>query len=292
MKKPLVCTFALVGLLGSLSSHANAPVSVTSKEYKVLLTPSLFASNPQSAASSLLQALQTRLAQLNFDKTVTGSFDVDATDQVSYYDTANSCVLHGNGYALRTRSGSDNDIEFKYRHPDEELSYYTDVTGTGKNASSKLETDVSPNSLVYSHSTEQDPAKSSTPATVSALISQFSGASTLSAYGSQTLTAVNGLNLTQQEYEGPSSDIGQSTADFTLTLWYIGNSSTPALAELSFRVKADSSSYFTTPVLQRSQVLLQAISTLSGWELSPSTTKEAWVYSYQSASYPKGFCSN
>ncbi|HEY0199561.1 MAG TPA: hypothetical protein VGC19_13680 [Rhodanobacter sp.] len=290
MKRSFACTIALTGLLGSFASHANSPAYVDSKEYKVLLTPSLFASNPASAASSLLQALTTRLNQLNFDKTITGSFSANGLDTVSYYDTPGTCVVRNSKYAVRYRTGDDDDIEFKFSHPDEELSSFTDVSGSGKHNSGKLETDVSPNSLVYSNSSKQDAASGGAPTTVSALISQFPGASALSAYASQSLVKVNGLSLTQQEYDGPSSDLGQSVADFTLTLWYIGSSSTPALAELSFRIDADSGSYFTTPVMQRSQVLMQAMSTLTSWDLSPSTTKTAWVYDYHSSSYPNGFC--
>jgi hypothetical protein len=291
MKKSLACSFALAGLLGSAAGHANAPVAVDSKEYKVLLDPARFAGDPQGAAASLLAAVKARLAQLDFDKSISGSFAAGDSDQVSYYDTPGSCALHGSGYSLRVRAGDDQDVEFKYGHPDEELSYYTDVSGAGKNASSKLETDVSPGKLVYSHSTEQDTASGGAPASVSALIAQFPGASALSAYASQPLAVVNGLTVNQQEYDGPSSDIGQSTAKFTLTLWYLGDAGAPALAELSFRVKADGDKYFTTPVLQRSQVLMAAISSLDGWELTPSTTKTAWVYAYKSASYPDGFCS-
>lgn len=290
MQKTIARAFALASLLACAGAHANSPAYVDSKEYKVLLDPGQFASNPQSAANALLQALAARLAQLNFDKSINGSFTAGGTDQVSYYDTPGSCALNYNGYSLRVRSGNDNDVQFKYRHPDEELSYYTDVSGSGKNASTKLETDITPGNLIYSHSTKQDPAKSGAPATVGDLISQFPGAKTLSNYGSQALVTVNGLNITQQEYGGPSSDIGQSSADFTLNLRYV-DGNTPALVELSFRVKADDSKYFTTPVLQRSQVLMQAMSTLSGWELTPATTKTAWIYNQRSSSYPHGFCS-
>jgi hypothetical protein len=290
MKKSLVCTFALASMLASVVSHANSPAYVDSKEYKVLLNPSLFASNPSTAASSLLQALSTRLTQLAFDKTITGSFASGDRDTVAYYDTAGTCVVRNNNYSVRSRAGSDNDIEFKFSHPDEELSSFTIVAGAGKNVSGKLETDISPNSLVYSNSSEQDPAKTGAPTTINALITQFPGASVLSAYGSQSVVPVNGVSITEQDYDGPSADLGQSVADFTLTIWYIGSSTTPALAELSFRIDADSSSYFTTPVMTRSQTLMQAMSTLTAWDLSPSTTKTAWLYAYKSASYPNGFC--
>jgi hypothetical protein len=290
MKKSLACTIAAATLLLSATSHAdNAPAFVDSKEYKVLLDPSKFASNPSSAASSLLRDLGVRLSQLAFDKTVSGSFSTDKRDTVSYYDTAGTCVARNNGYAVRFRQGDDSDIQFKFSHADEELSAFTDVSGAGKNKSSKLETDISPGSLQYSHSTKQDPAKGA-PASVSDLITQFPGASALSAYKSQALVPVNGLSITQQEYTGPSSDLGDSDAEFTLSLWYVGTSSTPALAELSFRVDADDDSYFTTPVLQRSQTLSQAIGSLSGWTLSTSSGKTAWLYNYRSASYPNGFC--
>lgn len=290
MKLMRRCSLAAALLVCTAAAHANSAVWVDSKEYKVLMAPSQFASDPQGAANQLLQALSTRLAQLDFDKTVSGSFAAGGQDTVAYYDVAGSCTLKANNYSLRTRQGSDNDIEFKYRHPDEELSYYTDVSGAGKNASSKLETDITPSNLAYSHSTEQAPSGSGTPGSVNALISQFPGAGTLSSYGSQTLVAVNGLSIHQQEYTGPTSDIGQSDAVFTLTLWYVGASSTPSIAELSFRVDADSSKYFTTPVLQRSQILYAAMDSLSGWTLANGTEKTAWVYGYSSSAYPNGFC--
>lgn len=292
MKKTLICTLiAAVVLSSSIAQATNQPVWVNSKEYKVLLDPSRFASNPQSAASSLLQDLGTRLNQLGFDKTVSGSFKAGDSDQVAYYDTPGSCLFQNNGYSLRTRQGADNDVQFKFRHADEELSAFTDVSGAGKNVSSKLETDISPNNLVYSNSTNQDPAANGAPTTVSAVIAQFPGASVFSSAGSQSVVAVNGLNIRQQEYTGPSSDIGASKAKFTLSLWYVGNNSAPDLVELSFKVKADDSSYFTTPVLQRSQTLMRAISTLNSWTQSPSSNKTAWVYNYRSSSYPNGFCS-
>lgn len=291
MKKSLACTIAAATLLLSATSHAdNAPAFVDSKEYKVLLDPSKFASNPSSAASSLLRDLGVRLSQLAFDKTVSGSFSADKRDTVSYYDTAGTCVARNHGYAVRFRQGDDNDVQFKFSHPDEELSAATDVSGAGKNKSSKLETDISLAGLQYAHSTKQDPSQGAAPASISQLITQFPGASALSAYKSQALVPVNGLSITQQEYTGPSSDLGESDAEFTLSLWYVGTSSTPALAELSFRVDADDDAYFTTPVLQRSQTLSQAIGSLSGWTLSSSTGKTAWLYNYRSASYPNGFC--
>lgn len=292
MKKSLVCTFAVAGLLASFCSYAkNQPVAVDSKEYKVLLDPALFASNPSTAANAALQALRTRLTQLGFDKTVDGSFGAGDQDQLAYYDTPGSCTLRNLGYSLRTRQGDHDDVQFKYRHPDEELSAFTDVSGNGAHKSSKLETDVSPDSLVYAHSTKQDPASGGTPTSIGALVAQFPGGDdALSAYASQPLVAVNGLSLRQQEYDGPSADIGQSDADFTLTLWYLGSATAPAVAELSFRVEADGDAYFTTPVLQRSQVLLQAIGSLGSWNLQPSTNKTAWLYAYHAAAYPNGFC--
>ncbi|MBB3225953.1 hypothetical protein FHW69_000543 [Luteibacter sp. Sphag1AF] len=291
MKKSLVSSLIVAAALAGTAAHAaNAPAAVDSKEYKVLLDPSRFASNPASATSTLLSDLSIRLSNLGFDKTVTGNFTASKRDTVQYLDTAGTCAVRSNGYAVRLRNGDDTDIQFKFSHPDEELSAATVVTGAGKKASSKLETDVSPANLVYSHSTKQNQADTGAPAKVSNLITEFPGASTLSTYSSQSLVPVNGLTITQQEYEGPVSDIGASKAKFTVSLWYVGTSNTPALAELSFEVAADSSSYFTTPVLTRSQTLMKAMSSLSGWTLSPSTTKTAWVYNYASSAYPNGFC--
>ncbi|MDY1548513.1 hypothetical protein [Luteibacter sahnii] len=289
MKRTMLSLFTASLLFGAAAANANSPAYVDSKEYKALIDPSRFASNPSSAAATLLNDLGTRLSALQFDKTVTGNFSAGDRDVLTYVDTPHTCQLMARGYSVRVRSGDDNDIQFKFRHPDEELSYWTDVSGAGKNASTKLETDVTPGSLVLAHSTSQD--ATTTPGTVAALIKQFPGASALSDISSASLSNVAGVTITQQEYDGPSADLGKSEADFTLTLWYVNGASTPALAELSFRVKADSSAYFTTPVLQRSQVLNKAIGSIgNNWNIANDGGKTAWLYNYRSSSYPNGFC--
>lgn len=289
MKRTLLSLLSASLLLGSVAAHANSPAYVDSKEYKVLVDASRFASNPSSAASTLLSDLSVRLSNLGFDKTVTGGFATGDRDTVAYYDTAKTCPLINRGYSVRTRSGAHSDIQFKFRHPDEELSYWTDVSGAGKNKETKLETDVTPGSLVLAHSTKQD--ATTTPTTVSALIKQFPGASALSDVSSSGLSKVAGVTITQQEYDGPVSDLGQSKAEFTLTLWYVDGAATPALAELSFRVEADADKYFTTPVLTRSQTLNKAIGSIgNGWNIANDGGKTSWLYAYRSSSYPSGFC--
>lgn len=289
MKRTVLSLLSASLLLGSVASHANTPAYVDSKEYKVLIDPSRFASNPSTAAATLLQNLSTRLSALGFDKTVTGNFSAGDRDTLAYYDTAKSCSLMKAGYSVRTRAGDHSDIQFKFRHPDEELSYWTDVSGAGKNTSTKLETDVTPGSLVLAHSTKQD--ATTTPATVADLIKQFPGASALSSLSSSTLSKVAGVTVTQQEYDGPESDLGQSKAEFALTLWYIDGAATPALAELSFRVEADEDKYFTTPVLQRSQVLNTALGSIgNNWNIANDGGKTSWLYAYRSSSFPNGFC--
>jgi hypothetical protein len=289
MKRTVLSLLSTSLLLGSVASHANTPAYVDSKEYKALIDPSRFASNPSTAAATLLQNLSWRLSALGFDKTVTGGFSAGDRDTLAYYDTAHSCSLMGAGYSVRTRAGDHSDIQFKFRHPDEELSYWTDVSGAGKNKETKLEIDVTPGNLVLAHSTKQD--ATTTPATVADLIKQFPGASALSSISSSTLSKVAGVTVTQQEYDGPESDLGQSKAEFTLTLWYIDGAATPALAELSFRVEADEDNYFTTPVLQRSQVLNTALGSIgNGWNIANDGGKTSWLYAYRSSSFPNGFC--
>jgi len=289
MKRTALSLLSATLLLGATASHANSPAYVDSKEYKALLDASRFAINPSSAATTLLHDLSSRLSALGFDKTITGNFTAGDRDTLAYYDTPHSCSLINRGYTVRTRAGDHSDIQFKFRHPDEELSYWTDVSGAGKNKETKFETDVTPGNLVLAHSTKQD--ATTTPTTVAALIKQFPGASALSDISSAGLAPVAGVTVTQQEYDGPQSDIGQSVAEFTLTLWYVNGAATPALAELSFRVEADEDSYFTTPVLTRSQVLNTAIGSIgNGWNIANDGGKTSWLYAYRSSSYPNGFC--
>ncbi|UPG95126.1 hypothetical protein [Luteibacter aegosomatissinici] len=289
MKRKLSSLVAVALLLGAASVHANSPAYVDSKEYKALIDPSRFASNPSSAAATLLSNLSARLSTLGFDKTIAGSFSAGDRDTLTYIDTPHTCQLMSRGYSVRTRAGDHSDIQFKFRHADEELSYWTDVSGAGKNKETKLETDVTPGNLVLAHSTKQD--ATTTPSTVADLIKQFPGASALSDISGSALSKVAGVTVTQQEYDGPTSDLGQSIAEFTLTLWYVDGATTPTLAELSFRVEADEDKYFTTPVLQRSQVLNQAIGSIgNNWNIANDGGKTSWLYAYKSSSYPNGFC--
>jgi hypothetical protein len=289
MKRTVSSLLSAALLLGATASHANSPAYVDSKEYKVLLDASRFASNPTSAASTLLRDLSSRLGALGFDKTIDGGFSAGDRDTLAYYDTPHTCSLMNRGYSVRTRSGDHSDIQFKFRHPDEELSYWTDVSGAGKNKETKFETDVTPGSLVLAHSTKQD--ATTTPTSVAALIKQFPGASALSDISGAALAPVAGVTVTQQEYDGPESDIGESVAEFTLTLWYVNGAAAPALAELSFRVEADDDKYFTTPVLTRSQVLNTAIGSIgNGWNIANDGGKTSWLYAYRSSAYPNGFC--
>ncbi|SEM39471.1 hypothetical protein SAMN02800694_0913 [Luteibacter sp. UNCMF331Sha3.1] len=289
MKRTVLSLLTATLLLSATASHANTPAYVDSKEYKVLLDASRFASNPTTAAAQLLKDVSTRLAALKFDKTISGSFSAGDRDTLAYYDTPHSCSLLGRGYTVRTRAGDHSDIQFKFRHPDEELSYWTDVSGAGKNKETKFETDVTPGGLVLAHSTKQD--ATTTPTTVSALVKQFPGASALSDIATATLSPVAGVTVTQQEYDGPEADIGESVAEFTLTLWYVNNAATPTLAELSFRVEADEDNYFTTPVLTRSQTLNAAIGAIgNGWNIANDGGKTSWLYAYRSSAYPNGFC--
>jgi len=289
MKRTVLSLLTATVLLGATASHANTPAYVDSKEYKVLLDASRFASNPTTAAAQLLKDVSTRLAALKFDKTISGNFSAGDRDTLAYYDTPHSCSLLGRGYTVRTRAGDHSDIQFKFRHPDEELSYWTDVSGAGKNKETKLETDVTPGGLVLAHSTKQD--ATTTPTTVSALVKLFPGASALSDISTASLSPVAGVTVTQQEYDGPEADIGESVAEFTLTLWYVNNAATPALAELSFRVEADEDKYFTTPVLTRSQTLNKAIGAIgNNWNIANDGGKTSWLYAYRSSAYPNGFC--
>ncbi|WP_413624366.1 hypothetical protein [Luteibacter sp. Lutesp34] len=73
MRRSVLSLLSATLLLGATVSHANSPAYVDSKEYKVLLDATRFASNPSSAAATLLHDVSARLSTLGFDKTVTGS---------------------------------------------------------------------------------------------------------------------------------------------------------------------------------------------------------------------------
>lgn len=280
---------AAVIALFAVASVAQAKTpSVGSREYKVLLNPATFTGTPVDTANRFLTDLQASLAANGFDRTVTKTFKADDDRTVLYYDTAGTCPLKSVGYSMRERDESgDREIELKFGSADESTSANTDVTGSSSKASSKLEEDITPPSNhVFSHSTKEPLAASKNINHLSDIKDLFPTTTAFDSISSQSLVPVSGLSIHELTYSGPTSDLGQEDADFTMTVWYTNGSTTPTLAEISFEVDVNDDGVFTDKVTSRSQLIFDTLQGMTNWVLSPSTTKTAWVYKYQT-----GFCS-
>ncbi|WP_459621812.1 hypothetical protein [Burkholderia sp. 3C] len=278
---------ALALFAASQFAHAGTP-SVGSREYKVLLNPVAFQSAPADAANRFLTDLEASLAANGFDSTVKKSFAADHNRTVQYFDTANSCAVRTAGYSMRERNESGSlDIELKFGSANQSTSANTDVTGSSSKASSKLEDDITPPAKeTFSHSTSEPLSSSKNINKVSDIKDLFPTTKTFDSIASTALVPVGGLSIHELTFDGPTSDLGQEDADFTMTVWYANGSSTPALAEISFEVDVNDNGVFTDKVTSRSQLIFNTIQGMTNWVQSPSSTKTAWVYQYQPS-----FCS-
>ena len=269
-------------------AYAASTPSVGSREFKVLLNPTAFSSDPKSAAASFLTDLKASLASNGFDETISKSFSADHDRIVTYYDTAGTCYLNQLGYSMRKRDESgDLDIELKFGSTNQSTAASTDVSGSKSSATSKLEDDITPvYTEKFSHSTTETLSSSKYINKVSDIKDLFPKTTAFDTASSDALVAVSGLSIHEITYDGPTSDLGQEAADFTLTLWYPNGATTPALAEISFDVDVNDDGVFTTKVTSRSQLIFSTIQEMTNWTQTPSSTKTAWVYKYQPS-----FCS-
>lgn len=278
---------ALALFAASQLAHAGTP-SVGSREYKVLLNPQAFQSAPADAANRFLTDLKASLAANGFDSSVKKSFAADHDRGVLYYDTAGNCAVKTAGYSMRQRNESGSlDIELKFGSASQATSANTDVSGSSSKAKTKLEDDITPPAReTFSHSTSEPLSSSKNINKLSDIKDLFPTTKTFDSISGQALVPVSGLSIHELTFDGPTSDLGQEDADFTMTVWYANGSSMPALAEISFEVDVNDDGVFTDKVSSRSQLIFNTIQGMTNWVQSPSSTKTAWVYQYQPS-----FCS-
>jgi hypothetical protein len=273
--------FGLVGLVLAAGS-AQAADKLTGKEYKVLLDPTKFQAQPVATANTFLGELRTKLAAAGFDRTVDGSFAVDKVRTVRYYDSPGTCRLNNLGYNFRERvEGTKREINLKFRSDSQSTAANTNVGGSSSDAETKLEADITPPfKFVYSHSTTEPLSATKNLNILDDVVDLFPPTKSLNLPKQETLAIVGNLSINERTYDGPQSDLGQQDAEFTLTLWYAGSSSTVANAEVSFKVE-DKDGDFTDKVDQRSKLIFDTIRGMSSWVSTNPTTKTQWVYQYQ-----------
>ncbi|EIJ43036.1 hypothetical protein BegalDRAFT_2172 [Beggiatoa alba B18LD] len=271
----------LMGLLAS-SALVSALPDTSAREYKILLNPSLFnGANPEIAIASYWTDLQA-VIQSSINRSRSGSFTLDKVRTVKFYDTPSTCRLRANDFIFRERvENGQREVTLKYRSPDRYVSGYQDMQGTGSDAETKFEDDIStPFVVSYSHSTKQSIGSGKNLNNMDDPIGLFSGLSAYQFNPNESITLVGGLSISEVVYSGASVDLGSKVATFDLTLWYLSaNSTTPVTAEISYKY-ADSNADYSQNVVTRAKTLFMAMQTMSAWLATNSMTKTNFVYTY------------
>jgi hypothetical protein len=272
-----------VGVIAALSAlPLLAQPNVESREYKLMLDPSLFTgSNPSTAITNFWDTLEN-LIETNMGRSASGSFSLDKSRTVRFYDTPESCVLKNSGFVFRERVENTNrEVTLKFRSPDRYISGYQNMSASSSSAETKFEEDISaPFVSKYSYSTTQGISSSKNLNKMDDPVGLYPG---LEAYGfdeDEAISLVGNLEISERVYKGTDVDLGNKDGQFSLTLWYrSGFLTTPVVAEISFKY-ADSSEDYSEHVVTRAKAVFEQMQSMSAWVATEAITKTAYVYAY------------
>lgn len=274
----------------SLPMTAMANPDVTTREYKLLLNPTLFTSATEATKVSDYFSSFTAVIETAIARDVSGSLTLDKTRTVKFYDTAGTCVLDDLGYIFRERiENSQSEVTLKFRSPDSYIADFEDLSASSNQAETKLEADIgskagNPFNIVYGHSTTSPNTR--TINNLEDINVHFPGFDTNYALAdSTTLTLVGNLSIYERVYDGGTIDLGSIDAEVSVTLWYTSvptGAQKPVLVEVSFKYE-DASADYTKAVVNRAKQSFEAMQTLSNWNSTSSVTKTQFVYQYNPA---------
>ncbi|MED5525416.1 MAG: hypothetical protein VX447_11795 [Pseudomonadota bacterium] len=282
--------YLLAAALLPLAAMANP--DVTSREYKLMLSPANFTFAGEQAQADQYAAAFESAVQSAINRSVSGNLTLKKVRTVSFYDHPGSCPLRALGYSFRQRTEEgDTELTLKFRSPDRYIADFEDVSSSAGGSESKLEADITAKSrdsftVIYSHSTTVLSNRTVNAGDdINTLYSGFADAQYLS--DSLSLARVGGLVVYERVYKGLVLDLGSIDAELSLTLWYSQSPSgalRPMVAEASFKYE-DASADYTQKVVQRAKQAFEAMQSLSAWNQPDGTTKTQAVYQYAS-----GFC--
>lgn len=270
--------------LALLTNVAQAAPEINSREYKVLLEPSLFAGGGEQAkaqANNFLAELKTAMAKQGFASAIDKKFKEDKDRNVIFYDTPGTCKLKAANYVARERTRVDNNKrEMMVKLRTNSLSQLSGVNLTGhySDASSKVEADITPGNVVYSYSTKQtigtEPINS-----IASLYKLYPNLKT-SFNQSGMLAKVSDLMIIEHTYDKPVVTLDGQLFEFGFGLWYVNNVTDPVIAELSFTI-TEPNGNFPPAAVQKAEKIMNLIAGMNKWAATKSLTKTAWVYQYQ-----------
>ncbi len=269
-------------LLLLVASVFAANTKIVSREYKLMLDPSLFSGNhPENAVSQYWNNLET-LIHNNLNRASFGSLLLQNDRTVAIYDTAGSCLLYRNHLIFRERvENSHREVTLKYRSADRYIAGHQDMSGSKSDAKTKFEEDISaPFFSKFSHSTTQSISNSKNLNKLDDPIRLYPDLEKYDFNDSIPIVKVSGLTVHEKVYRGSFVDLGNKDAEFSLTLWYTDTSSTdPVLAEISFKYK-DKDEHYTEKVTTRAKKLFEAMQSMTNYNSQTSLTKTAYIYKY------------
>ena len=278
--------FALISLI--LPCVALSAPEVDSREYKLLLKPTLFTHGTADAVVADYFADFAAAVEATIARDVTGTMSLDKIRTVRFFDTPGSCQLNNLGYIFRERiENGDSEVTLKFRSADPYIADFEDLSAASSQAETKLESDFgvkngNPLHIVYGHSTKTPNKRNLND--LEDINVHFPGfADDYNFSNSTPLAVVGQLAVHERVYKGGEIDLGSIDAEVSITLWYHSlpaTSQQPVIAEVSFKYE-DSSANYTKAVVNRAKLAFEAMQTLTALNSSSSVTKTQFVYSYQ-----------
>lgn len=275
--------FAVIAAILNISvSFVNAQVD--SKEFKAMLKPADFVGSTSQVTTKLAQ-LKTALVAAAQGTSSSGSFALKSgmPRTVKFYDTT-TCDIRNKGYTFRMRreSGKSNwEGTLKYRNitQSEMAKRQANMdTCSTSNLGNKIELDIGlDGDKQYAFSQDCqisnkkvidviDDVEDTWPEIDNVWVAEFGWSLT------KSIVQVGSLTITERVYDGYNINFPGTVAKFDVALWYnTTTSTTPVLAELSFKTDGDNDSNVDT--------FFAALPTkLSAWLDTTAPYKTTWLY--------------
>lgn len=233
----LLVLFLLPAFSTSLARSVSYP---DSREYKVLLEPENFVSVKKGC--ELFWALVEKVAK---DHGFTAKKEIKTSPdrKIRFIDTQDF-GLNKKGFLLRQRTSQDKDeLTLKFRASDVESTmvapiepdkeYDDDVSGE-IDVVVKLGQPVS----IYSRSGKINECRQ-IPNSVADLLKYYPGMRIVGLKPELELQTVNHITIDEKRILHGKIDFGKSKSKALFSVWYIQDSSTPMIAEFSFKIKTE-----------------------------------------------------
>ena len=307
-----VILFAMLCLSINVSA-TNAEVD--SREYKILLNPSLFTGDESVRISKIndyWKVLKSLIEKGALKSEASGHLNLEKSRTVSFYDVQGSCDLLNASYSFRERvENGKRKVTLKFRSADQLLASAQDLRGKKSKAKSKFEEDIAvPFISTYSSSTTQKIGNSKNLNKMDDPVGLYPGLKNEHFDESLAIEKVSNLTINEYVYKRETTEIvnrvGVVDNEFSLSLWYNESVSTTQaiVVEISFKYdneqeefnkndshnisnnssKSSKSSNSSNEVKHAKELfmVMQENPLLAKWNSTDSLSKTATVYQYDS----------